>query len=172
MLFCGTTTGGAQYLGFGAASSKGLGRRAAADLASSGREEDATLEMEERDRLLQQVEARDLIEFGMIPEFVGRLPVVVPLHSLDENTLVRILTEPRNAVVPQYQALFSMDQCELSVTPGALRAIAKMALERKTGARGLRSIMVQTPVRDSAEEEFDSGIEEESWPRQADVANN
>ena len=61
------------------------------------------------------MEARDLIEFGMIPEFVGRLPVVVPLHSLDEETLVRILTEPRNAVVPQYQALFSMDK----VWPGA-----------------------------------------------------
>lgn len=56
------------------------------------------------------MEARDLIEFGMIPEFVGRLPVVVPLHSLDEKTLVQILTEPRNAVIPQYQALFSMDK--------------------------------------------------------------
>lgn len=67
-------------------------------------------EIEEKDRLLKHVEARDLIEFGMIPEFVGRLPVVVPLHSLDEDTLVRILTEPRNAVVPQYQALFSMDK--------------------------------------------------------------
>jgi len=67
-------------------------------------------EIEEKDRLLRLVEARDLIEFGMIPEFVGRLPVVVPLHSLDEETLVRILTEPRNAVVPQYQALFSMDK--------------------------------------------------------------
>lgn len=67
-------------------------------------------EMEEKDQLLRHVEARDLIEFGMIPEFVGRLPVIVPLHSLDEQTLVRILTEPQNAVVPQYQALFSMDK--------------------------------------------------------------
>lgn len=71
---------------------------------------DAVAEIEEKDRLLKHVEARDLIEFGMIPEFVGRLPVVVPLHSLDEDTLVRILTEPRNAVVPQYQALFGMDK--------------------------------------------------------------
>ena len=64
----------------------------------------------ERDKLLSQVEARDLVEFGMIPEFVGRLPVVVSLHSLDEGSLVKILTEPRNALVPQYQALFSMDK--------------------------------------------------------------
>ncbi|CAM9886888.1 unnamed protein product [Lampetra planeri] len=98
-------------------------------------------EQEERDRLLRNVEARDLIEFGMIPEFVGRFPVVVPLHSLDEAMLVRILTEPRNALIPQYQALFSMDKCELTVSTDALHAIACMALDRKTGARGLRSIM-------------------------------
>ncbi|RXN30071.1 leucine-rich repeat serine threonine- kinase 2-like protein [Labeo rohita] len=133
-----------KYLGFGTPSNLGKGRRAAAaaDLAnSSGNEMDAMAEIEEKDRLLRHVEARDLIEFGMIPEFVGRLPVVVPLHSLDEEMLVQILTEPRNAVVPQYQALFSMDKCELNVTPEALRAIARFALERKTGARGLRSIM-------------------------------
>ncbi|XP_052400074.1 ATP-dependent Clp protease ATP-binding subunit clpX-like, mitochondrial [Carassius gibelio] len=133
-----------KYLGFGSPSNLGKGRRAAAaaDLAnSSGNEVDAMAEIEEKDRLLRNVEARDLIEFGMIPEFVGRLPVVVPLHSLDEEMLVQILTEPRNAVVPQYQALFSMDKCELNVTPDALRAIARFALERKTGARGLRSIM-------------------------------
>lgn len=101
-----------QYLGFGTPSNLGKGRRAAAaaDLANSSGETDAVAEIEEKDRLLKHVEARDLIEFGMIPEFVGRLPVVVPLHSLDEDTLVRILTEPRNAVVPQYQALFSMDK--------------------------------------------------------------
>jgi len=90
----------------------GKGRRAAAaaDLANISGESDPHEDIEEKDRLLRHVEARDLIEFGMIPEFVGRLPVVVPLHSLDEKTLVRILTEPRNAVVPQYQALFSMDK--------------------------------------------------------------
>ncbi|CAL8261398.1 unnamed protein product [Merluccius merluccius] len=177
-----------------------------ADLANSSGDTDAVAEIEEKDRLLRLVEARDLIEFGMIPEFVGRLPVVVPLHSLDEETLVRILTEPRNAVVPQYQALFSMDKCDLNVTPGALKAIARLALERKTGARGLRSIMEKlllepmfevphsdimavelnkdvvqgkteprysrAPAKESAEEEYDSGIEEENWPRQADAANN
>lgn len=97
----------------------GKGRRAAAaaDLAnSSGNELDVMAEIEEKDRLLRHVEARDLIEFGMIPEFVGRLPVVVPLHSLDEDMLVQILTEPRNAVVPQYQALFSMDKVCISHT--------------------------------------------------------
>lgn len=197
-----------KYLGFGTPSNLGKGRRAAAaaDLANSSGETDTVAEIEEKDRLLKLVEARDLIEFGMIPEFVGRLPVVVPLHSLDEETLVRILTEPRNAVVPQYQALFSMDKCELNVTPDALRAIARMALERKTGARGLRSIMeklllepmfevphsdimaveleqdvvqgksqpryIRAPAKESAEEEYDSGIEEENWPRQADAANN
>uniref|UniRef100_A0A8C9Y7R1 ATP-dependent clpX-like chaperone, mitochondrial n=1 Tax=Sander lucioperca TaxID=283035 RepID=A0A8C9Y7R1_SANLU len=197
-----------KYLGFGTPSNLGKGRRAAAaaDLANTSGETDTVAEIEEKDRLLKHVEARDLIEFGMIPEFVGRLPVVVPLHSLDEETLVRILTEPRNAVVPQYQALFSMDKCELNVTPDALRAIARMALERKTGARGLRSIMeklllepmfevphsdimavelnkdivlgksqpryIRAPAKESTEEEYDSGIEEENWPRQADAANN
>ncbi|XP_070763232.1 ATP-dependent Clp protease ATP-binding subunit clpX-like, mitochondrial isoform X2 [Enoplosus armatus] len=197
-----------KYLGFGTPSNLGKGRRAAAaaDLANTSGETDAVAEIEEKDRLLKHVEARDLIEFGMIPEFVGRLPVVVPLHSLDEETLVRILTEPRNAVVPQYQALFSMDKCELNVNQDALRAIARMALERKTGARGLRSIMeklllepmfevphsdimaveldkdvvqgksqpryIRAPAKESAEEEYDSGIEEENWPRQADAANN
>lgn len=104
-----------QYLGFGTPSNLGKGRRAAAaaDLANSSGETDTVAEIEEKDRLLKHVEARDLIEFGMIPEFVGRLPVVVPLHSLDEDTLVRILTEPRNAVVPQYQALFSMDKVSI-----------------------------------------------------------
>ncbi|XP_034540983.1 ATP-dependent Clp protease ATP-binding subunit clpX-like, mitochondrial isoform X2 [Notolabrus celidotus] len=197
-----------KYLGFGTPSNLGKGRRAAAaaDLANTSGETDTVAEIEEKDRLLKHVEARDLIEFGMIPEFVGRLPVVVPLHSLDEETLVRILTEPRNAVVPQYQALFSMDKCDLNVNQAALRAIARMALERKTGARGLRSIMeklllepmfevphsdivaveldkdvvqgkaqpryIRAPAKESAEEEYDSGIEEENWPRQADAANN
>ncbi|XP_069766727.1 caseinolytic mitochondrial matrix peptidase chaperone subunit Xa isoform X2 [Narcine bancroftii] len=132
-----------KYLGFGTPSNLGKGRRAAAaaDLANTSGDNNTVQELEEKDRLLCHVEARDLIEFGMIPEFVGRLPVIVPLHSLNEDTLVRILTEPRNAVIPQYQALFSMDKCDLNVSEDALRAIARLALERKTGARGLRSIM-------------------------------
>ncbi|CAO2601797.1 ATP-dependent Clp protease ATP-binding subunit clpX-like, mitochondrial, partial [Lemmus lemmus] len=107
---------------------------ATADLANQSGESNTHQDIEEKDRLLRHVEARDLIEFGMIPEFVGRLPVVVPLQSLDEKTLVQILTEPCNAVIPQYQALFSMDKCELNVTEDALKAIARLAVERKTGA--------------------------------------
>ncbi|XP_058489824.1 ATP-dependent Clp protease ATP-binding subunit clpX-like, mitochondrial [Solea solea] len=132
-----------KYLGFGTSSNLGKGHHAAAaaHMANTSSETDTVAEIKEKDRLLKHVEARDLIEFGMIPEFVGRLPVVVPLQSLDEETLVQILTKPCNAVVPQYQALFNMDNCDLYVTQDALKAIARKALETKTGARGLRSIM-------------------------------
>ncbi|THD19712.1 ATP-dependent Clp protease ATP-binding subunit clpX mitochondrial [Fasciola hepatica] len=98
-------------------------------------------ENEERDRLLHEVEARDLIDYGIIPEFVGRFPIITVLHSLDEEMLVRILTEPRNALLRQYQLLFRIDQCELKVTPDALKAIARKALSQRTGARGLRAIL-------------------------------
>jgi ATP-dependent Clp protease ATP-binding subunit ClpX len=91
--------------------------------------------------LLNQVTSDDLIEFGMIPEFVGRLPVLAPLDPLDEDALVRILTEPKNALVKQYQKLFEMEGAELEFEPGALRLIAHMARQRDTGARGLRSIV-------------------------------
>src|SRR5690606_38966496 len=82
-----------------------------------------------------------LLKFGLIPEFIGRLPMVVALDALDEDALVRILVEPKNALVKQYQKFFEMDGVELEFTEGALRAIARKALERKTGARGLRSII-------------------------------
>src|SRR5882762_5356181 len=91
--------------------------------------------------LLGKVTSDDLIEFGMIPEFVGRLPVIAPLDPLDEESLVRILTEPRNALVRQYQKLFEMEGAELEFQAGALREIAHKARERDTGARGLRSIV-------------------------------
>ena len=98
-------------LGFGMQSNEPQGRRAAAQSAqsegSSSREEEDQIE---RDRYLAEVEASDLIEFGMIPEFVGRFPALVPFHSLNESMLVRILTEPKNALVPQYQMLFGMDK--------------------------------------------------------------
>ncbi|XP_072889274.1 caseinolytic mitochondrial matrix peptidase chaperone subunit Xa isoform X1 [Hemitrygon akajei] len=197
-----------KYLGFGTPSNLGKGRRAAAaaDLANMSGDNNTVQELEEKDRLLCHVEARDLIEFGMIPEFVGRLPVIVPLHSLNEDTLVRILTEPRNAVIPQYQALFSMDKCDLNVSEDALRAIARLALERKTGARGLRSIMeklllepmfevpnsdivavelnkdvvdgkkqpgyMRAPPKETVEEDYDSGVDDDRWHRQVDAANN
>lgn len=91
--------------------------------------------------LFTQVEPEDIIKFGLIPELVGRLPVVATLQELDEAALVQILTEPKNALVKQYQKLLAMEGAELEVTPDALRVIAQKALKRKTGARGLRSIL-------------------------------
>ncbi|MFZ2627466.1 MAG: ATP-dependent Clp protease ATP-binding subunit ClpX [Rugosibacter sp.] len=90
---------------------------------------------------LKQVEPEDLIKFGLIPELIGRLPVLATLQELDETALVEILIEPKNALVKQYQKLFSMEGVELEIRPSALQAIAKKALKRKTGARGLRSIL-------------------------------
>lgn len=83
----------------------------------------------------------DLIKFGLIPEFVGRVPVMVALDSLDEDALIRILTKPKNAIVKQYKALFSLDEVDLEFTEDAVREIAKESFKRKTGARGLRSIL-------------------------------
>ena len=91
--------------------------------------------------LMSQVRPEDLLKFGLIPEFIGRLPVLVTLNSLDEDALMRILTEPKNALVRQYSKLLSFDSVELEFTEDALRTIAKQALERKSGARGLRAII-------------------------------
>ena len=91
--------------------------------------------------MFHKVLPQDLIKFGLIPEFVGRVPVVVALDSLDEEALVRILREPKNAIIRQYQALFSLDEVELEFTEDAAREVAKKSFERKTGARGLRSIL-------------------------------
>lgn len=93
---------------------------------------------------LRDVEPEDLIKFGLIPEFVGRLPVVATLEELDEAALVRILTEPKNALTKQYQKLLAMESVELEFHAGVLQAIARKALARKTGARGLRSILEQS----------------------------
>ncbi|HEU4888761.1 MAG TPA: ATP-dependent Clp protease ATP-binding subunit ClpX, partial [Thermoanaerobaculia bacterium] len=93
--------------------------------------------------LLKNVEPEDLIKYGLIPEFVGRLPVLATLEELDEHALIQILTEPKNALIKQYQRLFLMEGVELEVRIPALGAVAKRALARKTGARGLRSILEQ-----------------------------
>ncbi len=93
--------------------------------------------------LFNEVEPEDLIKFGLIPELVGRLPVVATLQELDEDTLVRILTEPKNSIIKQFQKLFEMEEVELDVRPAALNAIAQRAIKRRTGARGLRSIVEQ-----------------------------
>ncbi|XP_055635317.1 ATP-dependent Clp protease ATP-binding subunit clpX-like, mitochondrial [Toxorhynchites rutilus septentrionalis] len=125
-----------KYLGFGMPASSSEGRRAA-QASAAPMDNDQV----ERDANLRKVQAKDLVEFGMIPEFVGRFPVLVPFHSLDVEMLVRILTEPRNALVPQYKALLGMDQVELTFADDALKQIAQLAMERQTGARGLRAIM-------------------------------
>ena len=93
------------------------------------------------DELLRQVEPHDLVKFGLIPEFIGRVPVTVSLDLLDEEALTRILTEPKNALTKQYQKLFELDGVKLEFTPEAVAEVAKLAVARKTGARGLRSIL-------------------------------
>ena len=93
--------------------------------------------------VFQEIEPEDLIKFGLIPELVGRMPVVTALAELHEDALVQILTEPKNALVKQYSKLLAMEGAELEIRPAALKAIARKALARKTGARGLRSILEQ-----------------------------
>lgn len=94
--------------------------------------------------VLREVEPEDLIQYGLIPEFVGRLPILATLDELEEGQLMQILTEPKNALVKQYKRLFAMEGCEVEFRDEALRAVAKKAMERKTGARGLRSIVEGT----------------------------
>ena len=94
--------------------------------------------------LFARVLPEDLLKFGMIPEFIGRLPMVAAVHALDREALVRILTEPKNALVKQYEKIFEFEDVELEITPGALGAIADLALQRGTGARGLRAILEET----------------------------
>jgi ATP-dependent Clp protease ATP-binding subunit ClpX len=92
-------------------------------------------------KILQMVQPEDLLKFGLIPEFVGRLPVIATLGELNESALVKILTEPKNALVKQFQKLFEFENVALRFTDSALKAIAAKSLERKSGARGLRAIM-------------------------------
>jgi len=123
----------------------------------------ADIQKREEKRLgevLREVEGEDLLRFGMIPEFVGRLPVVATLEELDEDALIEILTKPKNALVKQYQKLFELEDVRLRFTEGALRCISRQALRRKSGARGLRAILEHTmldlmydiPSRDDIEE--------------------
>jgi len=110
--------------------------------------------------LVAEVEPEDLLKFGLIPEFVGRMPVVATLEDLDEPALVSILTEPKNALVKQYERLFEMEDVKLTFTDDALKAIAKKAIERKTGARGLRSILENTLLDTMFELPALEGVEE------------
>ena len=109
-------------------------------------------------KLLKEVMPQDLMKFGLIPEFVGRVPVVVALDGIDEEALMKILTEPKNSLVKQYKKLFEMDGVKLKFTDGALRAMAKAAIERRTGARGLRAIMEKTMMDSMFEMPSDDDI--------------
>ena len=114
---------------------------------------------EEKINVANDIEPEDLLKFGLIPEFIGRLPVIVTLNELDEDALKRIMTEPKNALVKQYRKMFEFDDVELEIEDDAIEEIAKKAIERKTGARGLRSIfeksmldiMYEIPSRDDIE---------------------
>jgi len=127
---------GGTFVGLDDIISKRIGRKTIGFGAVSEENRDRSL-----GELLHQVTASDLTQFGLIPEFIGRLPVIAPLDPLDEDALVRIMTEPKNALVRQYQKLFEMEGAELDFEPEALREIARLAKFRDTGARGLRSIV-------------------------------
>jgi len=111
------------------------------DTAIGFRADVQSLDDRQTGEILSEVEPEDLLKFGLIPEFVGRLPVLATLGDLDEDALIQILTQPKNALIKQYQRLFEMEGVELSFAEDSLRAISKKAIARKTGARGLRSIM-------------------------------
>jgi len=94
--------------------------------------------------ILVEVQPEDLLKYGLIPEFIGRLPVISTLDELDEESLMRVLVEPKDSIVKQYQKIFEMENVKLKFTDGAVRAIARLAVERKSGARGLRAILENT----------------------------
>jgi len=131
LFICGGT-----FVGLDDIIGRRLGKRSIGFAQEGARRHD--LELGE---LLQRVTSDDILQFGLIPELVGRLPVVSPLSPLDADALVRVLAEPKNALVKQYQALFAMENAEIDFTPEGLRAIAEKALEKDTGARALRSII-------------------------------
>jgi ATP-dependent Clp protease ATP-binding subunit ClpX len=110
--------------------------------------------------VLSLVEPEDLIKYGFIPEFVGRMPIVAALDELDEQALIKILTEPKNALIKQYQKLLLFDNVRLKFTGGALPAIAKKAIQRKTGARGLRAILEEIMLDVMYEIPSQKGIKE------------
>ena len=109
--------------------------------------------------LLKEVMPEDFIKFGLIPEFIGRVPVVVSLDAIDEEAMIRILTEPKNSLVKQYKKLFELDGVTLKFSDEALREVAKEAVKRKTGARGLRAIMEKTMMDIMYETPSDDKIE-------------
>jgi ATP-dependent Clp protease ATP-binding subunit ClpX len=131
LFICGGT-----FVGIDKIISRRLGKRTIGFGQPSGHRADADLA-----ELLPQVDSDDILEFGLIPELVGRLPVISSLRPLDEEALVKVLKEPKNALVKQYQRMFGLENCPLEFTDAALHAIARKAMRKETGARGLRSIM-------------------------------
>ena len=134
LFICGGT-----FVGIDKIIAKRLGKRTIGFGQQSGMRGDADIA-----ELLPQVDADDVLQFGLIPELVGRLPVISALKPLDTAALVRVLTEPKNALIKQYQKLFAMEGADLQFTDDGLRAIAKRAQQKDTGARGLRSIIEET----------------------------
>jgi ATP-dependent Clp protease ATP-binding subunit ClpX len=131
LFICGGT-----FVGIEKIISRRLGKRTIGFGQPTGHRADADLA-----ELLPQVDSDDILEFGLIPELVGRLPVISSLQPLDEAALVKVLKEPKNALVKQYQKMFGLENCQLEFTDEALHAIARKAMRKETGARGLRSIM-------------------------------
>ena len=109
--------------------------------------------------MIRDVQPQDLIKYGLIPEFVGRVPITVGLHPLDEKALVNILTVPKNALVKQYKKLIGLDNVELEITDGAVNAVAKRAIELKTGARGLRTILENLMIDTMYDLPSEEGVE-------------
>lgn len=132
LFICGGMFGGIEDL---------IERRISSKAMGFGAQNNSLKKEKESGQLMDQLEPEDLVKFGLIPEFIGRFPVVSGLHKLSEDDLVRVLTEPKNAVVRQYQKLFKMEGVDLKFTDGALREVARRALKKSTGARALRSIL-------------------------------
>jgi ATP-dependent Clp protease ATP-binding subunit ClpX len=128
--------GGGSFQGLDEIISRRVGHKSIGFHREKGKSED-----QELGDLLMQVDTDDLLEFGMIPELIGRLPVIAPIRPLDEDALVNVLTEPKNALARQYKKFFEMEGAKLEFTPEALRTIAKQAIKKGTGARALRGIM-------------------------------
>jgi ATP-dependent Clp protease ATP-binding subunit ClpX len=135
-------------------------RRTDATVIGFSRSRQTGTSIEQARDIMAQVEPEDLIHFGLIPELVGRLPVIGTLDPLDVEMLVEILLKPRNALLKQYQRLFEMEEVELSFQPEAIQAIAERSVERKTGARGLRAVVEETMLEIMFEIPSRSDIEE------------
>ena len=136
LFICGGAFGGLEKVIEGRTGQKAIGFRA--------QDEEGSGDVYDEGNLFAQAEPQDLVDYGIIPEFIGRVPIITALHALDEEALRKIMTEPKDAIIKQYERLLGMDKTSLTFTEGALTAIAQRAIERKTGARALRAILERT----------------------------